>query len=197
MSKCLVLFVEGDTEVELYKKVIAHARNKRPDRRFDTSIECRNVNGVGGFKNIALRKFVKEIKFKYGEDYIFTVVLCSDTDVFELSQKPPVKWDEVKKDMIQNGASKVITVKAKRSIEDWFLYDVDNIVSFLRLKKGTKISGGTGYDKLKRLYKMANKVYYKGMKSNGMVEKLDIDKILEAVKEEISPLYKALGVTMP
>ena len=196
MSKCLVLFVEGDTEVEFYKKVIANARDKRSDRRFDTSIECRNVNGVGGFKNIALRKFVKEIKPKYDENCIFTVVLCSDTDVFELSQKPPVKWDEVRKDMIQNGASKVITVKAKHSIEDWFLYDADNIVSFLSLKKGTKITGSTGYDKLMRLYRMANKVYYKGMKSNGMVEKLDIDKISESVKEQIAPLYKALGVTI-
>ena len=133
MSKCLVLFVEGDTEVEFYKRVIANARDKRPDRRFDTSIECRNVNGVGGFKNIALRKFVKEIKPKYDEDCVFTVVLCSDTDVFELSQKPPVKWDEVRKDMIQKGASKVITVKAKHSIEDWLLYDADGIVSFLAL----------------------------------------------------------------
>ena len=98
--------------------------------------------------------------------------------------------------MIQNGASKVINVKAKHSIEDWFLYDADSIVSFLRLKKGTKITGNTGYDKLMRLYKMANKVYYKGMKSNGMVEKLDIDKISGAVKEQIAPLYKALGVTI-
>lgn len=28
MSKCLVLFVEGDTEVEFYKRVIANARDK-------------------------------------------------------------------------------------------------------------------------------------------------------------------------
>ncbi len=98
--------------------------------------------------------------------------------------------------MIQNGASRVITVKAKHSIEDWFLYDADNIVSFLRLKKGTKVSGSTGYDKLMRLYKLANKVYYKGMKSNGMVEKLDIDKISEAVKDQLAPLYKVLGVTI-
>ena len=29
MSKCLVLFVEGQTEVEFYKQVIANARKKR------------------------------------------------------------------------------------------------------------------------------------------------------------------------
>lgn len=51
MSKCLVLFVEGDTEVEFYKHVIANAKKLRSNGRFDTSIECRNINGVGGFKN--------------------------------------------------------------------------------------------------------------------------------------------------
>ena len=29
MSKCLVRFVEGETEVEFYKQVIANARKKR------------------------------------------------------------------------------------------------------------------------------------------------------------------------
>lgn len=68
MSKCLVLFVEGDTEVEFYKRVISNARQKRADGRFDIYIECKNVRGVGGFKNIALRKFIKEIKPKYGKN---------------------------------------------------------------------------------------------------------------------------------
>ena len=95
MSKCLVLFVEGDTEVEFYKQVIANARKLRPNGMFDTNIECKSINGVGGFKNIVLRKFVKEIKTKYDDDCVFTVVLCRDTDVFELSPKPPIKWNEV------------------------------------------------------------------------------------------------------
>lgn len=95
MNKCLVLFVEGDTEVEFYKRVLLNARQKRPQKRFDISIECKNVKGVGGFKNIALRKFIKEIKPKYGEECEFSIALCRDTDVFELSPKPPVDWVEV------------------------------------------------------------------------------------------------------
>ena len=66
----------------------------------------------------------------------------------------------------------------------------------MRLKKNTKISGNSGYDKLKNLYKQANKMYIKGMKSNGMVEKLDIEKISIAVKDQLAPLYKALGVKL-
>ena len=194
MNKCLVLFVEGDTEVEFYKQVIANARKLRSNGMLDTNIECKSINGVGGFKNIVLRKFVKDIKPKYGDDCIFTVVLCRDTDVFELSPKPPIKWNEVERGLRANGADDVVHIEARQSIEDWFLYDADGIISFLRLNKKTKITGKDGYDKIKRLYKQANKMYYKGMKSNGMISRLDIDKIANKVKDQLNPLYKALGV---
>lgn len=190
MSKCLVLFVEGDTEVEFYKQVIANARKLHPAGRFDTNIEYRNVGGVGGFKSIALRKFTKEIKPKYEDNCEFTIVLCSDTDVFEFASKPPIKWNEVKKELIANGANNIMHVQAKRSIEDWFLYDVEGILGFLRLSKNTKVSGKNGYDKLQRLYKQANKVYYKGIQSNGMIGRLNIEKIADAVKDQLDPLYK-------
>ena len=194
MSKCLVLFVEGDTEVEFYKQVIANARKLHPAGKFDTYIEYRSVGGFGGFKNIALRKFIKEVKPKYDNDCEFTVVLCSDTDVFEFASKPPIKWNEVKKELEANGAKKVIHVQAKKSIEDWFLYDLEGILKFLRLAKNTKVSGKEGYDKLQRLYRRANKVYIKGNKSNGMIAHLDIDKIADVVKDQLNPLYKVLGV---
>lgn len=194
MSKCLTLFVEGDTEVEFYKQLIANARKLHPMGRFDTYIEYRNVRGVGGFKNNALRKFAKEIKTKYDSDCEFIIVLCSDTDVFDFAPKPPIKWDEVEKEFLANGASKVIHVQAKRSIEDWFLYDKEGILGFLRLGKNTKVSGKNGYDKLQHLYKQANKVYYKGIQSNGMIARLNIEKIADAVKEQLTPLYEALGV---
>ena len=43
------------------------------------------------FKSITLRKFTKEIKPKYGDDCEFTIVLCSDTDVFDFAPKPSDK----------------------------------------------------------------------------------------------------------
>ena len=39
-------------------------------------------------------------------------------------------------------------------------------------------------------------MYIKGMKSNGMVARLDIEKISLAVKDQLSPLYKSLGVKL-
>ena len=163
-------------------------------RKIRYEIEYRNVRGVGGFKSIALRKFTKDIKTKYDSNCEFTIVLCSDTDVFDFAPKPPIKWDEVKKELKANGASKIIHVQAKRSIEDWFLYDLEGILKFLRLGKNTKVSGKNGYDKLQRLYKQANKVYFKGIKSNGMMTHLNIEKIAYAVEDQLNPLYKELGV---
>lgn len=194
MSKCLVFIVEGDTEIEFYKQVVANARKLHPAGRFDTNIEYKNIKGVGCFKNIALRKFTKEIKPKYGDDCEFTIVLCSDTDVFDYSPKPPIKWNEVIKDFEKNRNTKVIHVQAKRSIEDWFLYDIEGILQFLNLGRNTKVSGKNGYEKLQNLYKQANKVYFKGIQCNGMIKHLDIEKIANAVKEQLNPIYKALGV---
>ena len=37
-------------------------------------------------------------------------------------------------------------------------------------------------------------MYYKGIKSNGMVERLDIDKIAKTVHAELAPLYNELGI---
>lgn len=194
MNKCLVLFVEGDTEVEFYKRVLSHARQKKANGQFDIHIECKNVKGVGGFKNIALRKFIKEIKPRYGGKCDFIVALCRDTDIFELAPKPPINWDEVEQSFKNSGVQNVIHIKAEHSIEDWFLLDADGIISFLRLPKNTKISGANGYDKLKRLFKLKDRMYLKGMKSNGMVERLDIDKIVQHVHNELAPLYKELGI---
>lgn len=196
MNKCVVLFVEGDTEIEFYKKVISDAREMLPHKRLEVHIECCNVRGVGGFKNIALRKFLKQVKPKYGDHCVFTIVLCSDTDVFDFSPKPPINWKETKKDFVKAGALEVIHIQARHSIEDWFLEDTEGVIAFLKLPKRTKVSGKNGYQKLQRLYKLANKVYYKGATSNGLIERLNIRKITESVKHELVPLYFALGVSV-
>lgn len=196
MNKCLVLFVEGETEVEFYKKLIAHLKQKLPSGKFKTHLEYKNVGGVGGFKNIALRKFQKEIKPKYNESCEFTIVLCSDTDVFEFSPKPPVDWEEIRIELIAQGASKVILLLARQSIEDWFLKDLDGILCYLRLSKKTKVSGSNGYRKLQRLYGIANKVYLKGGSSKGLVDRLDMDLISKAVSDQLCQLYEVFGINI-
>lgn len=114
--------------------------------------------------------------------------------MFELTTKPPVSWKDLKSDLLAYGASKVILLQAKRSIEDWFLYDSEGVIGFLKLPQKTKVTGKDGYHKLINLYKQANKIYYKGVSSNGMIESLNMEKIMEAIKDQLNPLYETLGI---
>lgn len=191
MNKCVVLFVEGETEVCFYKKLIDYLRNKCSSKQFDVCCEIKNVKGVGNFKKDALRKFDKDIKKKYNKHSI-CAVLCSDTDVFEISPRPALKWNEVIKDFYDSGAKNVIHIEAYHSIEDWFLYDLEGILTYLHLPKTTKAKGSNGYEKLTGLFKQGKKIYYKGTKCTDFLEHLNMDIIYERIYKNILPLIEEL-----
>ena len=142
MNKCIVLIVEGATEVEFYKSLIAHIRSRRRGIEFHTHVEYINVGGIGGFKNIALRK--------------------------------------------------LICILAVHSIEDWFLLDEAGLKRYLRLSQNVSVHGKSGYDKIQKFFRQAGKTYIKGIKCEGLVDKLDMDKITTALKDELAPLIREL-----
>lgn len=193
--KYITIFVEGETEEELYTSfIIPNIRSKIPSGRFnDLYTSVYNVRGFGGFKKDALMKFKKDILEK-NPDCEHLLFLCYDTDVFEVASKPPINWQQVEKQLISIGAQKVIHICAKKSIEDWILYDLTNICRWLRLPADTMPKGKNGYEKLKYLFKKANKVYVKGKKVQGFLARLDINIIIDSVKEEIKSLYSEFGV---
>ena len=155
LAKCLVLFVEGQTEVEFYKALIIHT-----DKKLEHKIIYRSIDGIGGYKKEVNRIFLKEILPKV-EGCQVTVALCYDTDVFGYVQKPRINWNEVEKILKDDGAHKVLHIKAEKSIEDWFLIDKEGIKHFLKLNSDIEPQGTNGYEKLKFLFKRANKVYTK------------------------------------
>lgn len=98
MPKYIVIFVEGETEEELYKNhIIPLVRNNMPNGRLVCEVEVINVRGDGGFKNDSLMKF-KKIK-KLNSDKKFVVAMCYDTDIFEVASKPPINWNLVEMKM--------------------------------------------------------------------------------------------------
>ena len=192
MNKCIVLIVEGATEVEFYKSLIAHIRSRRRGIEFHTHVEYINVGGIGGFKNIALRKFQKQVKRKHEGDR-FLIVLCGDKDVFEYAQRPPLDWDEMKGTFQEDSSvDKVISILAVHSIEDWFLLDEDGLKRYLRLPQNTNVRGRSGYDKMQNLFRQAGKTYLKGMKCEGLMDRLNIDLIMTMEKDQLAPLYEEL-----
>lgn len=62
-----LIFVEGDTEVEFYKKMKEHLRQKNGGRLI-CQVEIHNLKSVGQYQNTAQRIFEKKIKVTYPED---------------------------------------------------------------------------------------------------------------------------------
>ena len=93
-DKVVAIFAEGPTEIEFYKAVVIEAR-KVMGTPYSCEIEYGDMKGIGNYKKDALRRFNRLKKEHSNKDiYVF---LCIDSDVFELSKKPPfdkkVKWE--------------------------------------------------------------------------------------------------------
>ncbi|MDR0951434.1 MAG: hypothetical protein LBM18_00710 [Oscillospiraceae bacterium] len=191
-DRVVVIFVEGDTEVVFYKRLVAHIREKH-NGRLSCKVEYKNLKGIGNYKKGALSYIRKSIIPKYIDAKI-TILLCHDTDVFEFSTNPPVNWENVQKGLVSlEKVDRVELIKAKRSIENWFLLDRMGILRFLKLPLDTK-SQGDGLEEMKRLFRKVNKVYIKGNVTNDFVPHLNIELITSAICNEIKPLCKALGM---
>lgn len=194
-SRGILFFVEGDTEVEFFQALVQCLQKQNPQSTRNQRIIYRNAKGISNFQNKVLRIFINQI-LRDNPGISFYVVLCYDTDAFEYSRKPPVDWRLVEADLKTAGANKVIHIKAKHSIEDWFLYDYSGVLKFLRLPQDTTLPGGTGIQKLKSLFNQANKIYVKGSNIKGFIHQLDLDKIINGISDELKPLTRFLGVNL-
>lgn len=190
-NRVIALFVEGPTEVEFYKTVIVDARNLM-GIPYSCEIEYVDMKGIGNYKKDALRRF-KTLKSKHPDKDII-VFLCIDNDVFEFSRKPPFDRTVLKESLKEAGAQKVAYIVAKESIEEWFLCDFEGVIKYLRLPQNTKRPKKNGQEAIKDLFKKANKIYVKGSKIEGFIEKLNVRKIVKTYCNSLSPLCKSLGL---
>lgn len=189
-----IIYVEGDTEVEFYKKMIAYFKSKY-GRRLPCEVKICNLKGVGQYQTKAHRIFTKKIKVDYPDSkYIYKIFLCYDTDVFEFAKKPLVNWEEVVKSLYESGAHNVCQVKADKSIEDWFLYDSIGLKKFLKAPKKDDISNYKGLDGLKKLFFKYNKTYIKGNHCKGLVDCFDMKKIFPNICNQIHVICETMGM---
>lgn len=195
MKKCIVIYTEGETDEEFYDSVLNTIRNKLPDKKFKVDVLKKNcITGIAKFQRKLVNKFIKEISNIYSKDYEIIVFLCYDTDVFEFGIHPPVDREKLENDLKNAGASKVIHIKAQKSIEDFFMYDLDGVVNFLKIKKPQNLKGTTGLEKLEKLFSKANRIYQKGHKCSGFISSLNMNIIFPKICKEIKPLCIELGL---
>lgn len=189
-DKIIVIFVEGQSEEKFYSKL---CRQIQINQGTSNKVIIKNLKGIGNYENKAHSKLKHEIIPKYTNASIL-VFLCYDTDVFDIpfQQKPPVNWIEVEKKIKNLGLSMIFHIKAKKSIEDWFLKDFNGLCSFLKIQKQTKLKGNSGLQKISFLFKQGNKVYQKGYNVNNFVENLNYEYLADVLKEDLSDLILKL-----
>lgn len=195
MNKGVVIFIEGDTEEEIYNKFINKLHSKTINGCFSVEkLIIRNLKGIGNYKKRAVRVFTKHIIPK-NPGLEFDIFLCYDSDVFDdFAARPPVKWKDVEKALKGVGAKRIFHIKSIKSIEDWMLKDINGLCKYLKLPTSTKLKGKNGLEKLKNLFSKSNKVYVKGAKIKGLVDALDIEEVMCKHCMQLNPLCKKLGI---
>ena len=195
-KRILIIFSEGPTDEEFYKRVIQYtkAKNKCAKYNFD-EIRYMCACGIGNLHKKMLAKFKFEIcREKKYANYEKVVCFCYDKDVFKKTiSNPPINRTQMIADFKANGADIVLQVVADDMIEDFFLYDFDGIRKFLKLPSKYKRPGLKSLELLKKMYKDGNKIYTKGEKAEGLVDALDMDKILSKICCQLHELCKELG----
>lgn len=189
-SSIIVLFVEGDTEKEFYQELINFYRGKISGKI--SKIKIYNLKGIGRFENKVASKIKLEILPNYSIEKI-SVFCCYDSDVFELGKKPPTNWGIVEKNLKELGINSFYRIIAKRMIEDWFLTDLDGLLTFLKLKKSPNLKGKDANEKMKVLFKAGNKIYQKGNSSHKFISSINIEKIRSVYSKELQNLEKKIG----
>ena len=195
MNRHIVVFVEGDTDFVVFKRIIEYYKEKFPEVK-SVKTHVVNLKGIGRFSSNACAKLKNDIipKIKKEKGEISHIICCHDTDVFEFSRNPPINLDKVIKDL-QNIAKKssIEKIEVKSSMEDWMLSDLKGLCSYLKIKKiPVRLSGNSGYEKMKFLFHKADKIYTKGYDCENVVKNIDIETILNNFSEQLLPLKKAL-----
>jgi hypothetical protein len=193
-KRLLVIITEGPTDKEFYKEVLNTIKLVNGNAHFNfDDIKHLCAKGIGRLENKMLSKFKNNYCTKEYDNYERVVCLCYDLDVFKYSQKPPVNRKELEKALLKVGAHKVIKIEANNTIEDFFLYDYEGIKRYLKLSKNYKIPNLSGLPLLEKMFKDGHKIYTKGEKVEGLINQLNLEKILSHICNQLKPLCDELG----
>jgi hypothetical protein len=193
-NRLLVIYTEGETDEEFYRKLLIEIRKNNDNKSFAfKKIEFYSAQGIMRFQNKIISNFKKEYCIDKYRSYEKVVCLCYDSDVFEYASKPPINWGEVEKSLSELGADNIIKIVANHCIEDFFLYDIEGVRRYLRLARNQIPQNYQSLELLKQMFKKAGRQYYKGYRVAGLVDSLNISKIAQKICPQIYSLCLELG----
>lgn len=196
----LIIFVEGQTDKEFFKKIIGYLQEKYKDKKI-IKVIYKNLKSVTNY-NRAVSIFKNEIikKPSISKEDKFKIICCYDYDVFKdpYKIKPPVDWKKLKKELSSNpNVLNVYEIKAKNSIEDWFLQDMQGLCNYLKAKKTFKLKdlkGSTGEEKIKDLFLKNSNVYQKGFNVSKFMDFLNFETLYSKLGDELKVLVDCLFI---
>jgi hypothetical protein len=178
-----LIFVEGDTEIEFYRRVFDKYLPGYPKRVF-------NLEGNINIYNKVLDKTCVFIDAH--RQHKVRVYCLIDREHKE--HKPPLDVPVlINKFRLEPLARPRIldvgAVVATQMIESWFFHDIEAIFEFLKVPvakrhpENFRIVQNLTHVDLSNLFHQNGKAYYKGKRCANFVNRLDIDKIFRACKE--------------
>ena len=194
----VVIFVEGDTDVVFFDRLVKYYRSVSTTPIHSCSIE--NMKGVSRYASSKFKgKLDADIlpKAERKGRKLYGVCCSYDTDVFEDDEAPIVDWNKVKKTILRLGIEEFCTVEVQSSIEDWLLDDIEGLCAFLKQNEAPKsLKGANGYDKMMSLFKRSGKIYAKGISVEDFIDQLDMPKIRCKRQSALAELERILNVTI-
>lgn len=196
----LIIFVEGQTDKEFFKKMVAYLRKKYEPKK-TVKVIYKNLQSVTNY-NKAVSIFENEIikKSNVSKEVKFKIICFYDYDVLKnpYKIKPPVNWNKLKKQLSNNiNVFHIYDIKAKYSIEDWFLQDIEGLCKYLKAKKTFKLKdlkGSTGEEKIKDLFLRNSNVYQKGYNVSKFIEFLNFQTLYNKLENELKILVNCLFI---
>lgn len=197
--ECIVFIVEGDADELIIRKLIDYY--KQHGWKPTQSIQIKNVHGFPTERRIN-QKLTEITQTHSNKNVRFITVCCEfDTDVITVKRQfDEPNWDDIEKTLnTRYGLDHFCLIRASSSIEDWMLDDLDGLLKALKLSPKTKPQGTTGQEKVSSLFRRRN-IKYDRAKGKDLIgtyiKNLDIERIHDSRKKELSSLEKALGIVL-
>lgn len=183
MPQVALIFVEGDTEVEFFKKLFLKYLGRLP----------RKTHNLRGNFNIYNKILDKTLNFIANRGPVQVRIYCF-IDRESRDHNPPLSISILRSRIKEIPGLKEVVLSADlilatQMIESWFFYDIDGIHKFLRTPRHERNSKKYrpaekfSADHLSQLFARYGKVYIKGKRCRNFVDHLNLEKIFNACDE--------------
>lgn len=184
-SNSILFLYEGDTELEFYESLFEKYLPPRSIR-----LKKKNIKGQGNLNRKVESAIYQHLDEKSDEDNIHVFVAHDREGPREKeSMFDPEYFD---KKVIRKKGSRIKSVNeivATQDVESWFFADLDGIYDYLKVPKNKRNYRNyrniesLDYTKLSQLFRRFGKIYFKGERAEGLIQKLNVQKIYESIPE--------------